>query len=483
MPLARPIITDCTRTVYTRIISPYFAFLILAELMLFSSVSAQDNSPYSRYGIGDLTPPTNITTRGMGGVSAAYSDVWAINFNNPATFSGFQIQTESRSKKMVAGRAILDVGMDFENRSLRQSNPSDKFNAANALFSYVQIGLPIKKNAGISFGIRPLSRISYKINSFARLYDPVTQVMIDSAVTNYSGDGGAYLVSAGGGIVIFKDSTDKGIEKNRLSFGLNTGYLFGKQDYSTKRALINDTVAYRAANFESKTNFNNYYLSAGFQWKKLLDTGNLFLTLGAYGNLGQKMNATRDIKRETYTYDTNLGDIRLDSVTEQNGLKGKINLPASYTFGFLLYRQVIWNNTVKKNGWMIGADLTMQNWNNYRFYGSRDSVRNSWQIRIGGQILPVPSRNFFGNTTFRMGFFFGPDYIHVDRKMNVIGGSLGIGLPLPRNNQVPYQVSLVNISLEYAKRGNNKNVINENLFRLSLGISLSDFWFRKRKYD
>ena len=35
---------------------------------------AQDNSPYSRYGLGDLHPNTNILNRGMAGLSAAYSD-------------------------------------------------------------------------------------------------------------------------------------------------------------------------------------------------------------------------------------------------------------------------------------------------------------------------------------------------------------------------------------------------------------------------
>ncbi len=37
-------------------------------------VFAQDNSPYSRYGLGDLVPNTNVNSRAMGGVSAGYVD-------------------------------------------------------------------------------------------------------------------------------------------------------------------------------------------------------------------------------------------------------------------------------------------------------------------------------------------------------------------------------------------------------------------------
>ncbi|MCR6719329.1 MAG: hypothetical protein NVV59_03345 [Chitinophagaceae bacterium] len=51
--------------------------------------SAQDNSPYSRFGLGDLVPNTNINTRAMGGISAGYTDFKSINYNNPASFGSF----------------------------------------------------------------------------------------------------------------------------------------------------------------------------------------------------------------------------------------------------------------------------------------------------------------------------------------------------------------------------------------------------------
>ena len=39
--------------------------------LLFSClIISQDNSPYSRYGLGDIVPSTNINSRGMGSISA-----------------------------------------------------------------------------------------------------------------------------------------------------------------------------------------------------------------------------------------------------------------------------------------------------------------------------------------------------------------------------------------------------------------------------
>ena len=63
------------------------------------------------------------------------------------------------------------------------------------------------------------------------------------------------------------------------------------------------------------------------------------------------------------------------------------------------------------------------------------------------------------------------------------GASFGLGLPLRQSRQAHNQVTFINLALEYGKRGNKDNLLRENLFRVSLGLSLSDFWFVKRKYD
>ena len=62
----------------------YLTILVLI-ISAFEPVLAQDNSPYSRYGIGDLVPSTNIANRSMGGISAGYTDYLSVNFNNPAS--------------------------------------------------------------------------------------------------------------------------------------------------------------------------------------------------------------------------------------------------------------------------------------------------------------------------------------------------------------------------------------------------------------
>ncbi len=435
-----------------------------------SFLNAQDNSPYSRYGLGDITPGANIVNRGMGSFSAAYSDPLSINFTNPASYSAFVSYFEAGAKKAASGRVLFDVGLNFDNRTLREGNTAQKFTSSNALFSYMQVGVPVRKNWGISFGLRPLSRISYKIDRNERLYDPVTGLPIDSTVTEFNGSGGAFLATAGTGFAI----------KN-LSIGVNFGYLFGKKEYATKRYFLNDSVQYNSSSYSTKTSFGNIYTNVGIQYK--IDLSKKFLLrLGAYGHLKQNLNAEQDILRETFT-PSQSGDIQLDSVYEQKNVKGKIIYPSGYGFGFVLEKKADLKNN-KYSGWLIGADLVQNNWSEYRFYGIPDSVQNSYELKVGAQIRPEPKKNYFSNVVYRGGFMIGHDYIHVENNLPVWGLSVGAGFPIGNYNQSARgQASIINLSIEYTKRGNNTNLLKENIFRISVGLSLTDLWFVKPKYE
>jgi len=130
------------------------------------------------------------------------------------------------------------------------------------------------------------------------------------------------------------------------------------------------------------------------------------------------------------------------------------------------------------------VDLIQTKWNDYRFYNETDEVKDNWEVRVGAQLRPVSSRNYFSNVSYRIGFFTGPDYINInDKKLNQTGVTFGLGLPLANYSRLTGQFTLINLAFEYVKRGNNTNPVKENLFRISVGLNLSDVWFGKRKYD
>jgi hypothetical protein len=434
-------------------------FFVLSALPLISL--SQENSPYSRYGIGNLVPQGNIVNRSMGGISAGYADPITLNYINPASYSRLLYST-------------LDIGAQVDIRTLKSVTPVEKFTSKNAVISYLQLGFPLlygnkkalqKKIAwGVNMGLRPISKINYKIERDTRLTN------IDSLATLYEGSGGLNEVFAGTGIQI----------KN-LSLGFNAGYLFGNKSYSTRLIFIPDSVDvnYLKSNSSSKTSIGGLSFNAGAQYAIELKKGDTVmgvLRIGAYGNLQKKYGASQDILRETFSYDVNGATVHLDSVYEKNAQKGKVQLPSTYGIGF----------TMEREHWLYGLDFETTSWSNYRFFDQKDLVQNSWVVKAGFQYYPAEnnSRKYGQFIKYRAGLFFGPDYIVADKKLPQFGVSVGAGFPLKlRQAFYETQRSIMNVALEYGSRGNKNNNIRENIMHISLGFSLSDIWFRRYKYQ
>lgn len=451
------------------------AFFPLFFLLLSISIFAQNNSPYSRFGLGDIYPTSSINTRAMGGISAGYVDVLSVNFNNPASYAQFQANMEQRSKKMASGRIVLDAGVNLDSRTLIAPNTPGRFTSTDVLFSYLQVGIPVKRNWGFAFGLRPLTRVGYMINRIEGLHDPNTGALIDTAITQFRGNGGSYLPNIGTG---FGFDINK---KNYISFGINAGYLFGNRENTTFRSFINDTVLYYSSDHTTKTSFHNLFYSAGVQYQIDLsknDKQKTFLRLGFSGNWKQKLNASQDVLRQTFTRGSSGETLTIDSVYANNDVEGKIIYPASYKGGFVFQRQ---NENL--SGWLFGIDYTQSKWSQFRVYGQADSVQDNWMVNVGGQFNPRPKQNYFSNVVYRFGFFAGEDYVKVHNNLPVMGASFGMALPIRTSRQAPTQFSSVNVAFEYMKRGNNDNLLKENLFRLSLGLNFTDLWFHKNKYE
>jgi hypothetical protein len=460
----------------------YSLLLAFGIQLLAIGADAQDNSPYSRYGLGDIYPSSNIYNRGMAGLSAAYSDpridgasdprngkyYSSINFSNPASYSRFYALKEANSNKLQFGRMLLDIGVNLSSRTLHEANNPQSFTASNAYFSYMQLGIPLRKNLGFVLGLRPLSTISYNIIRHER-------IAVDSVDTKFNGDGGSYLFNTGFGFAV----------KN-LSLGINAGYLFGKKDYSTRREFKNDTVVYSASNHQTKSVFGGIFFNAGAQYRVDLNKdGTKYLQLGAMGNMRHGIRTRSDVIRETYVRDPNDGaELRLDSVSEQLDVKGKLTYPSGFGAGFIVEQLP----DDKKQGWLFGVDYITNNWDDYRFNGQVDAVRGNWELKIGGQVRPKIKNSYRNLLAYRAGVFFGSDYIYLNnQKLSTWGITAGISLPIANlkdaSARFRTQFSVVNISAEYLKRGSSSNPINENQFRLSVGFTLSDRWFNKRKYD
>lgn len=440
-----------------------FGFLML-------HTNAQINSPFTRYGIGEYYASPHVISKSMGGLSAAYADGLnnnvgqSVNFSNPATYGNLYLVT-------------LDLGFTLDSRTLRQENPTGKFVSNTFLPSYLAVGMPLKKSKGIgfAFGLKPVSSINYSIENRERTAG-------DSLQTIYEGTGGLNQVFVG-------------LSKSwkNLSIGFNTGYNFGRKVINTRKIFINDTVTYKQALYSVNSNFGGAFLTGGLQYevslykgfsKRIKSTENYLLRFGVTGTLKQTLRATQNQLKETYTTGIT-GDSRVDSVYQVDNITGTVLMPSTYAAGITLHKTIT-NSRGVFELWSLGMEYTATKWSNYRFFDQKDQVADSWQYKIGMQISPDPSsgQSYWSAANYRAGFYYGNDYIDPDGKgSKIYGVSLGAGLPLRKWRTYDNQFTVINTAFLIGKRGSSVNNVTENYIQFSAGLSLSDLWFQKRKYD
>jgi hypothetical protein len=440
-------------------------FVVLCSCLITSAAFAQENSPFSRYGLGNLTFSQHIVNRGMGGLSVAYADGQSVNFSNPATFANARVVT-------------YDLGITIDSRTLRENTSIAKYNSTNFSPSYLAVSAPLsaKRRLGMSFGFRPITRINYSVIRSERLSN------VDSMQTLFEGSGGLNQFYVG-----------VGKKWKNLSVGITTGYNFGRKENSTKRTFVNDTVAYYKSNYSTTTSFGGAFLSGGFQYEIRLDSSfnkrtemtNLYnIRLGGTVALGQKLYAQQNFVKETFDYDNSGGVFKVDSVSSGSNIKGRIQIPTTYTAGFLIQKTSL-DATNAFDIWNIGAEFTTAKWSEYSFYNQKDATVDNWQFKVGGSWVPNPKnlRSYWSRVTYRAGVNIGKDYINADGKeLKTFGLSLGFGLPV-RPARFSYQFTTIHTAIEFGKRGSAANAVTENYLKLSLGLSLSDLWFIKRRYD
>lgn len=445
-----------------------YTVFFLSILLPVSHLFSQENSPYSRYGIGDLYPTQTIAARGLAGMTAAYSDGRTINSDNPASYGDMKAYANG-------GYFTFDIGVSIDARTLSSSSPVNKYKSVNFIPSYLMLGFPLsKKHLGMVIGLKPISRINYSIISNTR--------GVDSMETLYNGSGG--LNQAFIGI---------GKRWGGFSLGVNGGYLFGRKEISTQTILINDSIGYHNGNISGTGNYGGLFASAGAQVNLKLgvktDTltkikSTYGVTLGIAGMLKQNIDLRSDVLNETYYYDANSAIQPYDTVSYKTNPTEKVTLPMMLNVGIMFSNQISVLN-ITDNKWMIGAEYSLGNWGNqFRINGQKDALINNWLLRAGGAYTPDNfSNSFFGHTTYRLGFFTGKDYINADGNgLKTTAVTLGLGVKI-RQQRYSNQQTIINLAAEVGKRGTNVNNVTENFFKLSAGLSLSDLWFIKRRYD
>ncbi len=418
---------------------------IIVVLLAFQTVIGQTGtvSPYSRFGIGQLKSKSiNTRLHGMGGIANAVASNRFVNPSNPATYTHF----DSLS-------FLFNAGLQMSSSTYRTSTLTEQ--GSNASLSYFSMGFPVTRHWRVGIGLLPYADIGYNII--------VSDFEEGIGRYNYAfnGDGGLNQLFFGNGFKI----TD------RLSIGVNVTYVFGRNTTSTL-LYFPDSTLYANTKTEERLLANDFMFDYGIYFTQPLDN-DYQLNIGLV--YGQKVNL--NVKREKLIRSLFGGvdggvEYILDTIAYQPEREGKLELP--HTLGLGLSFE-------KKNRWMIGLDANWQNWETFNIDNRPDSLQNAWNIAVGGEFTPKHTSitKYWSRVTYRMGVRYNQTYLNLyGQSINEFGISFGLGLPLPRS------LTTIDLSLEVGQGGTTaKNLIQETFVNFTVGVSIYERWFVKRRYN
>lgn len=436
-----------------------FIAIILTSLVGISQ--KLNNSPYTRYGLGEISEQTSAAYFGMNSTSVALSEFNHLNISNPASYSG-----------LIQYKPIFDVGIYSKTQSLRTETSSS--NQSTIALRNFTLGLPLGTKTGIAFGLTPYSTVGYNINSFSVIDG-------DSVRFNYEGQGGINRVFLGGG----RELINKG-DSLKISVGANFSYLFGTIDNSRSVIYANPTFSNsRVSDFKTVAGAN---VDLGVQYSQKLNK-KLNLQVGLNYTLNNQLNVTKDFYAYNFKFSTfNIVETPKDTIEVREGVEGKLSIPSGIKLGAAL---------TFDEKLTVAIQLEQKNWNNFNevYDGLEEEaseLNKSSKVALGLSYTPTPmkdwnskSRSIFQKSTYRLGLKMANTNISVnDQEIKDYGMSFGISMPLLSSRSF----SSVDLGIDLGKLGTTENnLIEDNYFKVYLGFSLSpsnyDRWFRKRKYD
>jgi len=424
--------------------------VLLASLYVAPAIAQSGtNSPYSQYGLGQLSEQTSGFNRGMNGLGLGFREHNQVNYINPASYSSIDSLT-----------FIFDAGLSGQVTNFSENG--QKKNANNADFEYAVAAFRASKHLGVSFGIIPFTNIGYNYSISGYLNGDKSTTFTNT----YNGSGGMHQIYLGAGWEFVKG----------LSIGANVSYIWGDIDRSVINSYsdgyINTLSKYYTATISS------YRIDFGLQYTLPLNKKNS-LTLGLTYGLGHKLNSDPSCMVISTNTTTAVADTT--SFTVNNGLE----IPTSFGAG------LTWNNNNKLK---LGADFTYQKWGDTKFpvykvindvpsYSLSDEYYSDrYKLTIGGEFCNnETSRNFIDRIRFRAGASYASSYYKVNGQdgPDEISVSVGFGIPIVNayNNR-----SILNISGQWV-RSEAPGMLKENTFRINIGITFNERWFMKWKVE
>lgn len=449
-----------------------FCVLLLPAL----AYGQQDNSPYSRFGLGDIVDRNFMASQTMGGLGASYIDPYQINIVNPASL-GFLTATS------------FDIGIFAENSFLRNGitpdNPvkSEYQSLWNGNINYLSLAIPLQNrlndlldrkqrdfSISTAFTLMPYSTVGYNVKSES--FDDNIGII----KKKFEGTGGSYQFLWSNGFR-YKD----------FSFGAGIGYLFGKLDY-TRRVEFDETQPFYITEISETNRLSGFLWNMGATYTLKLNKKieapkssefvSKRIVLGLYGNSATNMTTKTSsfegaILTGTEEFSTPFRD-SINSSSEFIESSGK--LPAELGLGATYYHG---------EKFALGFNYSTTQWSNLEAAFVKNSLNDVSKLSFGGYYRPNYKSigNYFERVFYRFGFFINdvPNEVPInsDETIRDLGVSFGLGLPLFYQRKVSH--ANLGVTLGWLGQG---TAIEERYVRFTFSFNFNDDeWLLKRKYN
>lgn len=429
-------------------------FLLSVFLIIGVCVYAQDGtygaySPYSIYGIGDISQEGSAFNKSMGGVGLATRNRRFINYMNPAAV------TARDSLSFMA-----DFGLEQNNKIYRQGDLRSAHNTFN-IHNFVMT-FPIYRSSAFMVGITPFSDVGYDFSSIET--DPNIIAQTGNISYDSYGTGSVYQVFAGAGVTFWK----------RLSLGAEAIYYFGNIDKVTNMDYSNSS--YRSLNSGSDLMIRGTTGKFGLQYEQKLGS-DVSMIIGATYRLSTSLKGTA----LNYRY------ANQDSVTDT--LRNDV---VDFSKAGLKFADELGVGISLKGGekWSAEFNYLRSDWRNSGFDSANGfSVKSdtetfsstvSQSFRAGFEI--VPNRNdiryYLRKCAYRAGVYYDQSYYKLNgNSVNSMGVTLGVTLPVFR------LYNGLTLGVDLGQRASTRNnMIRERYAKFVIGFNIHDIWFQKVQY-
>jgi hypothetical protein len=412
-----------------KIYSIFILFLIVSP----AYVGAQNNtsSPYSVFGIGDLSNVGYGRNLGLGGTGYALRGANYINMKNPASLTSI----DSLS-------VLFETGVFGK---LTQNNTlNDDLYFWDGNITHVVLAHRYSSRFMGSYGLMPFSDIGYNFRTVKSVEGEGTLVN-----TDWIGSGGISKLFYALGIKINKN----------FSVGGEIAYMYGPLSEQRRTTAI--VQPSNSTNFYINSRYSGVSYKASFQYVARLGDNGSGITLGAV--IAPMYNITG---RTTESIEQTYGGSVTVPVYYAEKRATPISVPMTYGAG----ASIIW-----KGKYLLTGDYELAAWgeNNSRDY------KDQQIFSFGIERLPQATLDYFGRCSYRAGFRYDSGYfITKGYAIDDYSFSVGMGFPLQRSR------STLNLTLEAGERGTNQlGLIRERYTKLTVAFSFHDYWFVKRKFD